>query len=115
MNTHRRTRRTFALTRALALAALCAAALALGTTRPSTAGLNGRGAESPSAQVSGAKASTAAQDAQAPRNEPEVARFRESVGGRITPVIVELRGEPGVFRKVAAELKGERMSASALG
>jgi hypothetical protein len=41
---------------------------------------------------------------------PEVAAFRKSVGGSITPVIVELKGEPGVIRKVNLEERGESVS-----
>src|SRR5688572_9663736 len=41
------------------------------------------------------------------QNEPpDVAAFRQSVGGSITPLIIELKGAPGVHRKIAAEKKG---------
>ncbi|HEX8490775.1 MAG TPA: hypothetical protein VF626_07145, partial [Chthoniobacterales bacterium] len=46
---------------------------------------------------------------------PDVAAFRQSVGGSITPVIVELHGEPGVLRKIAAEKKGQVMSVAEVG
>lgn len=40
------------------------------------------------------------------RNEPAaLARFREEVGGDVTPVLVELKGDPGAVRKYAAEQK----------
>jgi Subtilase family len=41
-----------------------------------------------------------------PGEAPDVAAFRQSVGGSITPLIIELKGEPGVLRKLAAEKKG---------
>lgn len=41
-----------------------------------------------------------------PKEPADVAAFRESVGGSIKPVIVELKDEPGVLRKVALEQKG---------
>ena len=49
-------------------------------------------------------------------DEPaDLAAFRASVGGSITPMIVELRDEPGVLRKVAEEQQGRTMSVEALG
>ena len=49
---------------------------------------------------------TRQQEAKEPR---ELAAFRESVGGPVKPVIVELKDEPGVLRKVALEQKGRAM------
>ena len=46
---------------------------------------------------------------------PDVAAFRQAVGGSITPVIVELHGDPGVLRKIAAEKEGESMSVAHIG
>ena len=46
---------------------------------------------------------------------PDVAAFRQSVGGSVTPVIVELHGEPGVLRKIAAEKEGKSMSVAQVG
>jgi hypothetical protein len=47
--------------------------------------------------------------------EPEdVAKFRESVGGSITPLVIELKGDPAVIRKVAAENAGGTMPLDAL-
>jgi hypothetical protein len=46
------------------------------------------------------------QEAKEPR---ELAAFRDSVGGPIKPVIVELKDEPGVLRKVGLEQKGRAM------
>lgn len=44
-------------------------------------------------------------------SEPaDLAAFRQAVGGSITPLIVELKGEPGVLRKVAADKAGQPMS-----
>ena len=40
---------------------------------------------------------------------PEVATFRQSVGGAIIPLVIELKAEPGVLRKVAAEREGQTM------
>ena len=39
-----------------------------------------------------------------------VAAFRQAVGGSIKPLIVELKGEPGVLRKVASDRAGKPMS-----
>lgn len=48
---------------------------------------------------------------QAPADEPaDVAAFRQSAGGSIAPLIIELKDEPGVLRKVAAEKAGKTMS-----
>ena len=41
---------------------------------------------------------------------PQVAAFRESVGGSITPLIIELKREPAVLRKVAADQRGEPLA-----
>ena len=46
---------------------------------------------------------------------PDVAAFRQAVGGDITPVFVELHGEPGFRRKIAAEQQGEPLSIAAIG
>jgi hypothetical protein len=43
------------------------------------------------------------------KEPPELVAFRESVGGAVKPVIVELKDEPGVLRKVALEQKGRAM------
>ena len=48
-------------------------------------------------------------------DESELAAFRDAVGGSITPMIIELNGEPGVLRKVAEEKLGRTMSVEALG
>ena len=69
--------------------------------------------------LSGAAASGSAQQAglqQSATNEPvredppEVAAFRQAVGGAITPLMIELKGDPGVVRKAAAEGEGQTMS-----
>jgi hypothetical protein len=39
-----------------------------------------------------------------------LAEFRQAVGGSITPVIIELKGDPGVIRKVKAEEEGGSLS-----
>lgn len=44
----------------------------------------------------------------------DLAAFQASVGGDITPVMIELQGEPAVLRKVAAERDGQTMSLEAL-
>ena len=44
-----------------------------------------------------------------------IAAFRDSAGGSITPVIVELKEEPGVMRKIAAEKEGRLMSVTEIG
>jgi len=41
---------------------------------------------------------------------PDVAAFRQAVGGSITPLIIELKGDPGVLGKIAAEKKGESLA-----
>jgi hypothetical protein len=46
---------------------------------------------------------------------PDVAAFRQSVGGSITPLVIELRGEPGVLRKIAADKEGKSMSVAQIG
>ena len=46
---------------------------------------------------------------------PDVVAFRQSVGGDITPVFVELHGEPGFRRKIAAEQQGQPLSITAIG
>ena len=45
---------------------------------------------------------------------PQVAAFRQAVGGSITPLIIELRKDPAVLRKVAAEKAGEKLSTEQL-
>lgn len=70
---------------ALLLALLCFAALTLGT--------------------SGASAAQTVWD-----ETPEVAAFRQSVGGSITPVLVELKRAPAVVHRVTAEQAGETVS-----
>ena len=61
--------------------------------------------------ASQATAQTGANSSAAPADEPaHVAAFRQSVGGSITPLIIELKGEPGVLRKVAAEKEGTVLS-----
>ncbi|HSH39645.1 MAG TPA: Calx-beta domain-containing protein [Chthoniobacterales bacterium] len=40
----------------------------------------------------------------------DLAAFRQAVGGSITPLIVELKQQPAVLRKVAAEKVGEEMT-----
>lgn len=63
----------------------------------------------------GGPALAAAASPQAPYTEPaDVAAFRASVGGRITPVIVELKGEPTVLEKVAGERAGKFYSVDQL-
>lgn len=98
-----RTRTVFPF--ALLLFAICCVMLFASGTRPSEA--NGTGKASPAASVvSGAARAPQADDTDEP---PDVSAFRASVGD-ITAVIVELRGEPGVLRKVNAEKEGRRMS-----
>ena len=46
---------------------------------------------------------------------PDVVSFRQSVGGDITPLVIELKGEPGVMRKLAAERAGNQMSVPEIG
>ena len=41
--------------------------------------------------------------------------FRQAIGGSVTPMVIELKGEPGVMRKVAAEQKGQALSTQELG
>ncbi len=41
---------------------------------------------------------------------PNVAAFRQAAGGSIKPLIVELKGEPGVLRKLASDRAGKPMS-----
>lgn len=49
-------------------------------------------------------------------DEPaDIAAFRQSVGGEIVPVIVELNDEPGVLKKVAAERQGHTMRVEEIG
>ena len=43
-------------------------------------------------------------------DSPQAAAFRQAVGGAITPLIIELKSEPGVLRKVAAENAGQPLS-----
>jgi hypothetical protein len=82
----------------LLLAAFCLTALVFSATRRSTA-----------TRQEPAKAAANAQTAGSAQSEPaDVAAFRKLAGGEITPVIIELRGEPGVLRKVAAEREGQR-------
>jgi hypothetical protein len=45
-----------------------------------------------------------------PTDTPEVAAFRQAVGGSIVPLIVELKREPAVLRKIAEEKAGRQMS-----
>lgn len=82
---------------ALLLTAICFAALVFGTTISSA-----------TTDQDGDRGSIAArqQEGKEPR---DVAAFRESVGGSIEPVIIELKDEPGVLRKVALEQKGRTM------
>jgi hypothetical protein len=48
-------------------------------------------------------------------NEQErIEAFRQSVGGAITPVVIELKKEPGVVRKLAAERTGHKIDAEGL-
>lgn len=49
-----------------------------------------------------------------PTEAADVSEFRASVGGEITAVFVEVSGDPGVLRKVAAEREGRRMSVKAM-
>jgi hypothetical protein len=44
-----------------------------------------------------------------------LAAFKESVGGSVTPFVVELKGETGVSRKLAAEQQGQPVSVQDLG
>jgi hypothetical protein len=37
-------------------------------------------------------------------------RFREAVGGSVTPLVIELKGDPGAVRKFTEESKGGTMS-----
>ena len=53
---------------------------------------------------------TAADQKQLANEPPDVAAFRQSVGGSITPLIIELKGEPGVIRKVNAEQQGQSVA-----
>ncbi|MBA2733026.1 MAG: protease inhibitor I9 family protein, partial [Acidobacteria bacterium] len=89
---------------ALLFTVLSLIALAFGVTSPSQATIG---------QDSELKAtpSAASQEKSTPPSDPaDLVAFRESVGGDIKAVIVELSGEPGVLRKVAAEKEGRRMS-----
>lgn len=62
--------------------------------------------------LSGAAPSAAVQPGD---TEPaDVALFRATSGGEITPVIVELRGDPTVTQAVAAELRGRALSVDQL-
>ncbi|HEX8678971.1 MAG TPA: S8 family serine peptidase, partial [Chthoniobacterales bacterium] len=66
------------------------------------------------APISSLRAVDAKQDGASVVNAPdETARldaFRQAAGGSITPLIVELKEEPGVLRKVAAEKSGQAMT-----
>lgn len=46
---------------------------------------------------------------------PDLAAFSESVDGKFTPVVVELRGDPGFIRKVAAEAMHKPLAVEQLG
>jgi hypothetical protein len=46
----------------------------------------------------------------APNESARLDAFRQSVGGSITPLIVELKGDPVVLRKVAEEKAGRQVS-----
>ncbi len=82
---------------------LCFIALAFGITS-STQATSDNGDKQDAAAV------TTSQEKNTEPSEPtDVAAFRQSVGGEITPVIIELRDEPGVVRKAAAEREGRRM------
>ncbi len=41
---------------------------------------------------------------------PHVAAFRQALGGAITPLIIELKAEPSVLRKVAADQQGKPLA-----
>jgi hypothetical protein len=56
------------------------------------------------------RAQTSSKAAVVPGEAQDVAAFRQAVGGSITPLIIELKGEPGVLRKLAAEKKGEPLA-----
>src|SRR5688572_19713091 len=92
------------LTLAVLLFAFCCAVILAGSTQPSAA--------NSSSSVAGVGSSTQKSAASEPA---DVSAFRASVGGDLTAVIVELKGEPGVLRKVAAGEKGQRMSVAQLG
>src|SRR5687767_2105869 len=92
------------LTLAVLLFAFCCAVILAGSTQPSAANSSSSVAGVGSSMQKGAAGEPA-----------DVQAFRASVGGDLTPVIVELKGEPGVLRKVAAEEKGQRMSVEELG
>ncbi|HEX8844674.1 MAG TPA: S8 family serine peptidase [Pyrinomonadaceae bacterium] len=83
--------------------ALCFVALVFGVT-PSSQAISDKGVNPKSS------APTVGQQTEAPDEQADLAAFRKSVGGEITPVIIELRGEPGVIRKVASEQSGQKLS-----
>jgi len=87
--------------------ALCFLALIFAGSSTSQATAAIRRAEKPLLKVANPKGSG--------DEAPDVVAFRESVGGSVTPVIVELKDEPGALRKVAAEKEGGTMSVEALG
>ena len=64
----------------------------------------------PAAGENGLLSAAAAVDGTGRIEPAEVAAFRQSVGGSITPLVIELKGEPGVLRKVAAEREGNTMA-----
>jgi hypothetical protein len=89
-------RRTLSLTLLFAAIGFVAFAVAPFSTLRATDAKNTRAA--------GATAQTPVQD-----DTPELAAFRQAVGGSITPLIVELKGQPAVLRKLAAERDGEAL------
>ena len=96
--TSHQARRTLSF--ALLLAALCLSGLAfspistLQATGANTAGT----------------APTAASQQRVAGESPQVAAFRQAVGGSITPLIIELKKQPVVLRKVAEEQAGRAMA-----
>ncbi|HYY57879.1 MAG TPA: S8 family serine peptidase, partial [Pyrinomonadaceae bacterium] len=96
-------RRHYTFSLVLLFTAICLIALAFGVTSSSQA-VSRNGDEQDAAAVT-----TSQEKTTAPSEPADVAAFRQSVGGEITPVIIELRDEPGVVRKAAAEREGRQM------
>jgi hypothetical protein len=93
-----RTRRVFSL--ALFATAFCCVGLIFSSTLRSQA----------SAEKALPPASSDEQKAAAAKEPADLEAFRASVGGDIKAVIIELKEEPGVLRKVASEKAGQAVS-----
>ena len=87
---------------ALSLTTICFAALVFSTTTSSATTDKDSGDR-------GIAASQQEACPNCPKESRDVAAFRESVGGSIKPVIIELKDEPGALRKVALEKRGRAM------